>query len=265
MSKFSITNLIIYIIALFLLKNLLAEEIIIPKPETKIEEITKKEIILPKTQPGNDKLQKEEISQIDTKPKIDERLLKKMLLPKIKPINGDLIKLEAKKAKYLLPKKKPEDQIIEKPIFVEKGKESENEKITAKIEDKELIIPKKKPITYQEQKNKVATKSKYFSKKDFKLAKKIFSEINKKRWTSAINLASDAKNRSIYRLVKWLYLLEPNNQANFYDYINFINLNPNYPRINRLRYLSEHKINTKTISDNRVIKLFDEKDRKSVV
>ncbi len=73
-------------------------------------------------------------------------------------------------------------------------------------------------------------------------------------------MASDAKNRSIYRLVKWLYLLEPINQANFYDYINFINLNPNYPRINRLRYLSEHKINTKTISDNRVIKLFDEKD-----
>jgi soluble lytic murein transglycosylase len=260
MNKFSITNLIIFIIALFLLENLRAEEIIIPKPEPKIEEITKKEIILPKTQHKYDKLQKEEISKIDSKPKIDEKLLKKMLLPKIKPINGDLIKLEAKKTKYLLPKKKPEDQIIKKSRFVEKRKESEKEKIIAKIEDKELIIPRKKPITYQEQKRKVAIKSKYFSKKDFKLAKKIFSEIDKKRWSSAIKLASDVKNRSIYRLVKWLYLLEPSNQANFYDYINFINLNPNYPRINRLRYLSEHKINTKTISDNRVIKLFDEKD-----
>ena len=260
MSKFSITNLIIFIIALFLLENLLAEEIIIPKPEPKIEEITKKEIILPKTQPEDDKLQKEEISQIDSKPKIDERLLKKMLLPKIKPINGDLIKLEAKKTKYLLPKKKPEDQIIEKPKFVEKRKESEKEKIIAKIEDKELIIPKKKPIIYQEQKRKIATKSKYFSKKDFKLAKKIFSEIDKKRWTSAINLTNKIRDKSIFKLVKWLYLLQPNNQANFYDYINFINLNPNYPRINRLRYLSEHKINTKTISDNRILKLFDEKD-----
>ena len=260
MTRFSITNLIIFVIALFLLESLLAEEIIIPKPEPKIEEITKKEIILPKTQPEDDKLQKEEISQIDSKPKIDERLLKKMLLPKIKPINGDLIKLEAKKTKYLLPKKKPEDQIIEKPKFVEKRKESEKEKIIAKIEDKELIIPRKKPITYQEQKRKVATKSKYFSKKDFKLAKKIFSEIDKKRWTSAINLASKVRDRSIYKLVKWLYLLEPNNGANFYDYLNFINLNPNYPRINRLRYLSEHKINTKTISDNRVIELFDGKE-----
>ena len=106
MSKFSITNLIIFIIALFLLENLFAEEIIIPKPAPKIEEITKKEIILPKTQPEDDKLQKEQISQIDSKPKIDERLLKKMLLPKIKPINAELIKLEAKKTKYLLPKKK---------------------------------------------------------------------------------------------------------------------------------------------------------------
>jgi len=260
MTKFSIKDLIIFIIALFLLEKLVAEEIIIPKPEPKIEELTKKEIILPKTQPENGKLQKEEISQIDSKSKIDERLIKKMLLPKIKPINGDLIKLEAKKTKYLLPKKKPEDQIIEKPKFVEKRKESEKEKIIAKIEDKELIIPRKKPNTYQEQKRKAVTKSKYFSKNDFKLAKKIFSEIDKKRWTSAINLASDVKNRSIYRLVKWLYLLEPYNQANFYDYINFINLNPNYPRINRLRYLSEHKINTKTISENRIIRLFDDKD-----
>ncbi len=260
MTRFSITNIIIFIIALFLLENSVAEEIIIPKPEPKIEEITKKEIILPKTQPGKDKLKNEETSQIDSKPKIDERLLKKILLPKIKPINTDLIKLEAKKAKYLLPKKKPEDQVIEQPKFVEKGKEIEKEKIISKIEDGELITPKKKPIKYHEQKRKAATKSKYFSKNDFKLTKKIFSEIDKKKWTSAINLASDVKNRSIYRLVKWLYLLEPNNQANFYDYINFINLNSNYPRINRLRYLSEHKINTKTISDNRVLELFDERE-----
>ncbi len=106
MTKFSITDLIILIIALFLLENLVAEEIIIPKPEPKIEELTKKEIILPRTQPEDDKLQKEKISQIDSKPKVDERLLKKILLPKIKPINDDIIKLETKKTKYLLPKKK---------------------------------------------------------------------------------------------------------------------------------------------------------------
>ena len=78
MTRFSITNLIIFIIALFLLESLLAEEIIIPKPEPKIHELTKKEIILPRTQPEDDKLQKEKISQIDSKPKVDERLLKQV-------------------------------------------------------------------------------------------------------------------------------------------------------------------------------------------
>ena len=165
MTKFSITDLIILIIALFLLENLVAEEIIIPKPEPKIEELTKKEIILPKTQPENGKLQKEEISQIDSKSEINERLLKKMLLPKIKPTNGDLIKLQTKKIKYLLPKKKPEDQIIDQPKFVEKGKESEKEKIIAKIDDKELIIPRKKPITYQKQKKSVWNPARNYSKK----------------------------------------------------------------------------------------------------
>ena len=257
MTRFSITNLIIFVIALFLLESLVAEETIIPKPEPKIDELTKKEIIIPKTQSEVDKLQKQKTSQTNSKDEIDERLLKKILLPKIKPINVDSMKLKVKKTKHLLPKKKPESQKIEQPKFVDKEKESDKEKIIAKIEDKKLIIPRKKPIIYQKQKRKVASKSKYFSKNDFKLAKKIFSEIDKKRWSSAINIASNVKNRSIYRLVKWLYLLEPSNQANFYDYINFINLNPNYPRINRLKYLSEHKINTKTISDNRVIKLFD--------
>ena len=42
-----------------------------------------------------------------------------------------------------------------------------------------------------------------------------------------------------------MYLKEENNSANFYDYINFINLNKEYPRINRLRYLAEHKISLK--------------------
>ena len=220
MSKFSITDFIILIIALFLIENSLAEETIIPKQEPKIEEFTKKE----------------------------------MILPKIKPINGNLIKLQAKKMKYLLPMKKPEDQAIDQPEFAKK------EKIIVKIDEKKLIFPRKKPITYKKQKVKATTTSKYFSKKDFKLTKKIFSEIDKKRWASALNLTEKVTSRSIFRLVKWLYLLEPNNQANFYDYINFINLNPKYPRINRLKYLSEHKIYSNSISDTRVIKLFERKE-----
>ncbi|HJO77612.1 MAG TPA: hypothetical protein QF874_03095, partial [Pelagibacteraceae bacterium] len=252
MIKFSKTNLIVFVLALFLSKNLVASEAVLPKPQPKIEELTKKEIIVPKSQPKDTKLKKENTSQIDSQSKIDESLLKKIFLPKSKPINADLIKLQTKKKKFLLPKKKP------KSLKADQSK-IEKKKIIVKINDKKSIFPRKKPITYQEQKIKAAIKSKYFSKKDFKLSKKIFSEIDKKRWTSALNLTKKVTSRSIYRLVKWLYLLEPNNQANFYDYINFINLNPSYPRINRLRYLSEHKIYSNSVSDERIINLFDKK------
>ena len=81
------------------------------------------------------------------------------------------------------------------------------------------IFPKKKPIIYQKPSKKITLKSKHFSKDDLKLAKKIFSEIDKKRWSSARDLATKTSNRSIYKLVRWLYLLEHDNKANFYQYV----------------------------------------------
>ena len=51
MTRFSTINLIIFITAIFLSKNLAAEETILPKPQPKIEELSKKEIIIPKSLP----------------------------------------------------------------------------------------------------------------------------------------------------------------------------------------------------------------------
>jgi len=262
MTKFLTINLIIFIIAIFLSKNLAAEETILPKPQPRIEELSKKEIILPKSLPKNAELQKEEASQIELQSNIDKTLKEKLILPKNKPIISDLLKLQAKQKKFLLPKKKPEDKAIDQPIILEKEKEKESieEKVVAIIDDKKLIFPKKKPLIYKEPVTKKITKSKHFSKHDLKLAKKVFSEIEKKRWTSAQNLSKGFENRTIYKLVKWLYLLEPNNQAGFYQYINFINLHPNFPRLGRLRYLAEHKITTETIKEKRIIQWFEEKE-----
>ena len=75
MTKFSTINLMIFIIAIFLSKNLAAEETILPKPQPKIEILTKKEMILPKIQPKTDKLQKEETSYIDSQSNNDETLV----------------------------------------------------------------------------------------------------------------------------------------------------------------------------------------------
>ena len=196
MSKISIINLNIFIITLFLSNNLIAEEIIVPKPQPKIEKIQIIETIKPISQQKVDKPKEDENSQIELQYKTDEVLIVKMILPKIKPIIDDNIKLQAKQKKYLLPKNKPG----EKTIILESQKEIDVEKVIAKIDDKKLIYPKKRPVIYQKQKRKVAAKSKHFTKGDFKLAKTIFSEIDKKRWTSAQDLAAKASNRSIYNI-----------------------------------------------------------------
>ena len=136
MTKFSIKNLIIFIVALFLSNNLVAEETILPKPQPKIEELSKKEIILPKNQPKTEELQKEETSQVDSQSNIVETLKEELLLPKNKPIISDLLKLQAKQKKILLPKKKPEDQAKDQPELLKTQKESDEEKIIEKIDKK---------------------------------------------------------------------------------------------------------------------------------
>jgi len=60
MSKFLVVSLIIIIIALFLSKNIAAEEKILPKPLPKVEKLTE-ETVLPKKSPNTEVLQNKEI------------------------------------------------------------------------------------------------------------------------------------------------------------------------------------------------------------
>ena len=55
-------------------------------------------------------------------------------------------------------------------------------------------------------------------------------------------------------------MLTTGNQASFYDYLAFIKRNENYPRINRIRYLAEHKLSTDKISPKKIIDWFDAKE-----
>ena len=81
--------------------------------------------------------------------------------------------------------------------------------------------------------------------------------MEKKKWFKALSISKKSKDKSIYRFIQWKHLLTKGNQASFYDYQQFINNNKNYPRINRLRYLAEHKLSTKKISPKKIIKWFD--------
>ncbi|MDC3175192.1 lytic transglycosylase domain-containing protein [Candidatus Pelagibacter sp.] len=165
----------------------------------------------------------------------------------------------------ILPLKKPSlssEEIIKKiskNIILPIKKPSKIKKIVVeKIEEKKLSfkIPKKKPIIPGISVSKNIKISKYYSKKDFGLAKKAISEMQKSKWTSALSVSKKAKDKSIYNFIQWRHLLTTGNQASFYDYKVFIDNNPEYPRIDRLRYLAEHKLSTTNVSPKKIIDWF---------
>jgi len=175
------------------------------------------------------------------------------LLPLPKPTIEKKIKVESAKKKQLYPQKKPFNE--KKIVVVEDVAESaENTK------EEVFIYPLKKPIVVQKKVDKAVIKSTIYSKKDFKIAKSVFQYIDKNKWQTALKLSKNAKDKSLYNLVNYLYLKKPSNGANFHDYRSFINRNSNYPRINRLKYLAEHKINLRTNSPRAIINWFDGKE-----
>ena len=105
-------------------------------------------------------------------------------------------------------------------------------------------IPKKKPSIAGLTKSRSVKISKYYSKKDFNIARKAISEMQKSRWSSSLKIAKKAKDKSIYNFIQWRHLSTPGNQASFYDYKVFIDRNSQYPRIDKLRFLAEHKLST---------------------
>jgi soluble lytic murein transglycosylase len=150
------------------------------------------------------------------------------------------------------PKKTKNIKIVEKKIVEEK-------KIKV---DKKLSynIPKKKPSIAGLTKTRNVKISKYYSKKDFNIARKAISEMQKSRWSSSLKIAKKGKDKSIYNFIQWRHLLTPGNRASFYDYKVFIDRNSQYPRIDRLRYLAEHKLSTSQVSPKKIINWFNLKD-----
>jgi len=144
---------------------------------------------------------------------------------------------------------------LEKP---KKNNETEIEEFNIEISEKKIafIIPKKKPIILGKTDSEKVEISKYFNKKDFAIAKKAISEMEKSQWTKALSTSSRAKDKSINNFIQWNYLLTNGNQASFFDYLTFIDKNNDYPRIDRIRYLAEQKLDTKEISPKKIINWF---------
>ena len=175
------------------------------------------------------------------------------ILPLPKPTVDEKTKSVVAKKKNIYPEKKP-------TIKAKKIEEVENQQVIKTAEKNDPIYPQKKPILVKKVIDKAAAKSSILSSSDFKIAKASFAAVKKKKWQTAIKLSKKAKNKMVFKMVNWLYLIQPSNSASFYDYLTFINNNPNYPRINRLRYLAEHKMYLKTVSSKVIKKWFNGKE-----
>ena len=172
------------------------------------------------------------------------------IIPLKKPtLSSDEFKKKLSK-NILTPIKKPKKN---KKILVKEKKSVE----TTKEIKLSFKIPKKKPIISGKSASDSIKISKYYNKKDFGIAKKAISEMQKSKWISSLKIAKKAKDKSIYNFIQWKHLLTSGNQASFYDYKIFIDQNTQYPRIGRLKYLAEHKLSTAKISPKKIINWFN--------
>ena len=175
-------------------------------------------------------------------------------LSEIIPLKKPIQTKEETQKKLLIDVLRPLPKPIEK---TKKEKEVVKKEIVKKDFKSGLILPKKKPQIAGAEKVKDIKISKYYSKKDASIANKAIIEMKKGQWPSALKLAKKAKDKSIYNFIQWRHLLTKGNKATYYDYKTFIDSNETYPRIGRIKYLSEHKLSTDKISPKKIIKWFE--------
>ena len=171
------------------------------------------------------------------------------IIPLKKPILDIKVESEYISTDFLKPKSKPIKKVIKiKSKIVKKNDKQIN-----------FLIPKSKPLFVKKSKLKIKTRSKYYSQRDFDITKKAIQLFEKGKWKSSLSLAAKAKDKSIYKFIKWKYLLTTGNQASFYDYLQFLEKNKDYPRVGRIKYLAEHKLSTDNISPKKIINWFNGK------
>ena len=127
--------------------------------------------------------------------------LKKPILSKEiieKKITQNIIKPKKKPKKKILSKKKLTPQEKPKKKIVKEEKTKPKKKIVAEKNKGGLILPRKKPLVVENKISKAKKKSKYYRKKDFALAKKAITEIEKKKWFKALSISKkDGEDKTL--------------------------------------------------------------------
>ncbi len=173
------------------------------------------------------------------------------------PLKKPVLSIKEKEQKLLIDVLKPLQKPSTKKVIKNLQKQPNYKKVTDKKSNVGIILPKKKPLIAGAKKEDPIKKSKYYSKKDFALAKKALNEMKQAKWTSALKTSKRARDKSIYNFIQWRHLLTKGNTASYYDYKAFIDANEDYPRIGRIKYLAEHKLSTDTVSPKKIINWFE--------
>jgi soluble lytic murein transglycosylase len=191
---------------------------------------------------------------------------KKKEQPILKPKDEVIIQEEKTQKKEEPKKEVKEKKIPEKKQEVIKPQETTKPKETKEVKKKDIektevtkeIVPKIKPSDFKnftpEQKGPLVTKT--LSDKDFEITKVVFDYVDRKQWRLALSDAQKVQDKAIYTLVNWMYLIEPQSGASFNEYQTFIKNHKDWPRINRIKYLAEHKINFDNNSPSSIIEYF---------
>ena len=191
---------------------------------------------------------------------------KKKEQPILKPKDEVIIQEEKTQKKEEPKKDVKENKIPEKKQETIKPQETTKPKETKEVKKKDIektevtkeIVPKIKPSDFKnftpEQKGPLVTKT--LSDKDFEITKVVFDYVDRKQWRLALSDAQKVQDKTIYTLVNWMYLIEPQSGASFNEYQTFIKNHKDWPRINRIKYLAEHKINFDNNSPSSIIEYF---------
>jgi soluble lytic murein transglycosylase len=172
------------------------------------------------------------------------------------------VKREVQNKKYIENKteqaKTKDTKEIQKKDLPKKDTPTPKKETQSKTEANKEITPKMKPRDFKtwtpEQKGPLETKT--LSERDFEVAKVAFDYVDKKQWRLAMSDAQKIQDKTIYTLINWMYLIEPQSGASFNEYSTFIKNHKDWPRINRLKYLAEHKINFDNNSPSSIIEYF---------
>ena len=191
---------------------------------------------------------------------------KKKEQPILKPKDEVIIQEEKTQKKEEPKKEVKEKKIPEKKQETIKPQETTKPKETKEVKKRDIektevtkeIVPKIKPSDFKnftpEQKGPLETKT--LSDKDFEITKVVFDYVDRKQWRLALSDAQKVQDKAIYTLVNWMYLIEPQSGASFNEYQTFIKNHKDWPRINRIKYLAEHKINFDNNSPSSIIEYF---------